>query len=126
VGHADVGQAAICARSDIALNLLDMHLIGVMGRRKVLRLPDGRRTDELGDRVLADRSAHPFAPGVDLQDIEARVDAGATVEVLDGPPAEDDLLLAAVSPDGAVNLQPGVHTPGPEDAVIALVGSKDA
>jgi hypothetical protein len=83
----------------------------------------GRRTDALGGRVLADRSAHPFGPGVTLQDIEGRVDAGATVHVLEASPSADDLLLAAVSPDGAVNLQPGSVTPGQDDSVIALVSA---
>ena len=49
------------------------------------------------------------------------VDAGATVQVLEASPSADDLLLAAVSPDGAVNLQPGSVAPGQDDSVIALV-----
>jgi NhaP-type Na+/H+ or K+/H+ antiporter len=123
VDRADIGQAAICAPSSVTVNLVDVLLIETMGRRKVLRLPDGRRTDALGGRVLADRSAHPFGPGVTLQDIEGRVDAGATVQVLEASPSADDLLLAAVSPDGAVNLQPGSVTPGQDDSVIALVSA---
>ena len=125
VHRTDIGQVVVCAPSDIAVHLLDVHLIETMGRRHVLRLPDGRQTDALGKRVLADRSAHPFGPGVDLQDIEARIAAGAKVEVLDGRPTVDDLMLAAISPDGAVNLQPGGRAPGSDDSLIALVGTKD-
>jgi len=91
----------------------------------VLRLPDGRQTDALGGRVIADRSAYPFGPGVTLQDIEGRVDAGATVRVLEASPSVDDLLLADVSPDGAVNLQPGSVAPGQDDSVIVLVSEDD-
>ena len=47
--------------------------------------------------------------------------AGATVAVLDDPAAAGTLALAAVQPDGAVNLQPGSKPPDPEDRVIGLV-----
>jgi len=124
VHGADIGQAALCAPANTALDLLDSHLIETMGRRKVFRLPDRRRTNASGRRALADRSAHPFAPGVTLQDVEARLDAGAVVKVIDQPASEAVLLLAAVGPDGAVNLQPGARAPGPDDTVIALVGPR--
>jgi hypothetical protein len=107
------------------VNLLVALLIKTMGRDKVLRLPDGRRTDALGGRVLVGRSAHPFGPGVTLQDIEDRVDAGATVQVLQASPSAGDLVLASVSPDGAVNLQPGNEAPGQDDRVVALVSGDD-
>ena len=125
VDRADIGQATICAPSSVTVNLFGALLIETMDRDKVLRLPDGRRTDAFGGRVLAGRSAHPFGPGVTLQDIEGRVDAGATVQVLETSPSADDLLLAAVSPDGAVNLQPGSVAPGQDDSVIALVSGDD-
>ena len=102
----------------------DPSVIEAIGRRRVLRLPDERKTNALGERVLADRSAHPFGPDVTFQDIEARIDAGATVEVLDGPPNASDLLLVAVDPNGTVNLQPGSRAPRQEDTVIALVASR--
>ena len=121
--RADIGQAVICAPADAAITLLDIHLIEIMGRRDVLRLPDGRQTDALGQRALADRSAHPFGSGVDLQDIESRVAAGATVKILDRPPTDDDLMRAAVSPDGVPNLRPGSIAPGRDDTLIALVGT---
>jgi len=124
--RTDIGQVLICAPSNIAVDLLDVHLISAIGRRKVLRLPDARPINALGERVLADRSAHPFGPDITLQDIDERVSGGATVEVLDRPPTADDLALAAVSPDGTANLQPGRRTPGHEDTVIAMVGTHDA
>ena len=123
--RADIGQAVICAPTDTAITLLDIHLIEIMGRRKVLRLPDGRPTDALGRRALADRSAHPFGSGVDLQDIEARLAGGASVEILDRPPTGEDLILAAVSPDGMANLRPGSVSPGRDDTLIAVIGDRD-
>jgi len=59
---------------------------------------------------------------VTLQDIDALVEAGAVVEVVDGPMAEDALPLCAVSTEGTVNLQPGIRNPESDDTVVALVG----
>ena len=120
VGRADVGRVAVCIPASVVADLLDIDLIQELGRRHVLRLPDQRETSDFGHRVLKDRSAHPFGPDVTLQDIETRIKAGAVVEVIDGPPSPDAIPLAAVGPDGTVNLQPGSRDPGPEDNVIAL------
>lgn len=93
----------------------------------MLRLPHRRQTGGLGRRVLMHRSVHPFGPDVTIQDIDERVDAGARVEVVDHGPASASVLpLAAVSPDGTVNLQPGRDAPGPQDTVVALVGRPKA
>lgn len=118
--QADIAQVTICAPATVGLDVLDLDLIKRKGRRHVLRLPDRRATSALGHRVLEDRSAHPFAPGVTLEDIEARIDAGAVVRVIDEPSTADVIPLAAVGPEGMVNLQPGSRTPGPDDTVIAL------
>ena len=120
IKNADVARVVICAPANVGVDLLDIDLIQRLGRRRVLRLPDRRATSALGHRALEDRSAHPFAPGVSLQDIDARIDEGAVVEVIDGSTSPDSLPLAAVSPQGTVNLQPGSHAPGPKDTVIAL------
>ena len=50
------------------------------------------------------------------------IDGGGGAELLDQGPKR---LGAAVSPDGAVNLQPGSVAPGPDDSVIALVSGDD-
>jgi hypothetical protein len=102
--------------------LLDTHLINTMGRRRTLRLPDRQSTDTLGRHAIRDRSAHPFAPGVTLQDIDSRVAAGAVVKAIRQPPGDTVIPLAAVSTDGTVNLQPGYSAPGADDTMIALVG----
>jgi hypothetical protein len=49
------------------------------------------------------------------------VEAGAVVEVVNGPMPEDALPLAAVAANGTVNLQPGIRTPENDDTVVALV-----
>ena len=121
VQTADIAQAALCAPSNLALNLLDSRMIETMGRRRVFRLPDRDATDIRGRHAVADRSAHPFAPGVTLQDVTSRVDAGAVVKVVDHPVTDHVVPLAAVSPDGSVDLQPGSHSPGADDILIALV-----
>ena len=123
VQSADIAEAALCAPSNVALNLLDSRMVETMGRRRVFRLPDRDATDLRGRHAIADRSAHPFAPGVSLQDVNSRADAGAVVRVIDQPATDDMLPLAAVSPDGSVNLQPGSRSPGPDDTLIALVSS---
>jgi hypothetical protein len=68
-------------------------------------------------------SARPFAPGITLENIEARIASGATVQLVANPISADVLPLASVSPDGVVNLQPGSRTPGGEDTIIGLVGA---
>jgi NhaP-type Na+/H+ or K+/H+ antiporter len=116
---ADVAEVVICAPAYALLNVVDVALIRRYGRRRVLRLPDRRETAGLGRRVLAHRSAHPFAPGVTLQDIDEAVNSGALVRPIVAGDA-DALPLAAVGPNGAVNLRPGMHPPKPEDTLIGL------
>jgi NhaP-type Na+/H+ or K+/H+ antiporter len=118
---ADVAEVVICAPAYALLNVVDVALIRRYGRRRVLRLPDQRETAGLGRRVLAHRSAHPFTPGVTLQDIDEMVRSGARVEAMDRM-RPDAVPLAAVRPDGTVNLQPGKDAPSPGDRLIGLVG----
>jgi hypothetical protein len=58
-----------------------------------------------------------------LENIEDRIASGATVQLVANPIGADVLPLASVSPDGAVNLQPGIRTPGGDDTIIGLVGA---
>ncbi len=121
---ADIAQVAVLAPSGALTNLFSAKAVERMGRRGVLRLPDRPATGAVIGRVLEDQTLHPFDPRVSLEDITALVDAGAVVEVIDGPTREDVLPLAAVRPDGTVNLQPGRDAPAPEDTVIALIGGR--
>ena len=119
---ANVGQVAILAPSSIGMDLVSTALIEILGRRGVLRLPPGRQARASARRIFQDETAYAFAPDVTLQDIDALVEAGAVVEVVDRPMAEEALPLCAVSTDGTVNLQPGIRTPESDDTVVALVG----
>jgi hypothetical protein len=103
------------------LDLGELALIEHFGRRNVLRLPSSRASADLDRRLPRMLSARPFAPGITFEDIDDRVAAGATIEVLDDPAAAGTLALAAVHPDGAVNLQPGSRPPDADDRVIGLV-----
>jgi len=106
VQEADVGQVAVLAPSSIGMNLVSTALIEIMGRRRVLRLPD-RQAGTVARRIFQHESAYAFGPDVTLQDIDALVEVGAVVAVVDGPMHEDVLPLAAVAANGTVNLQPG-------------------
>jgi NhaP-type Na+/H+ or K+/H+ antiporter len=120
--EADVAQVAVCTAP--GLNLGELALIEHFGRRNVLRLPSSRASADLDRRLPRRLSARPFAPGVTFEDIDHLVESGATIEYFaaTGSRSRDELLpLAAVGPDGTVNLQPGSRPPHPGDRVIGLV-----
>jgi NhaP-type Na+/H+ or K+/H+ antiporter len=118
-GDADLAHVAIC--TDPSLGIGVSELISHYGRRHVFRLPGSRTSAHLDRRLPKRLSRRPFGPGITFEDIEARVASGATVRTLDDHTAADVLMLAAVSPDGTVNLQPGSRSPTADDLVIALV-----
>ncbi|MCZ6444716.1 MAG: cation:proton antiporter [Planctomycetota bacterium] len=120
---ADVAQVAICTPPGYLVTLGESALVERHGRRNVLRLPASDASAGIDRRLPTRMSARPFAPGVTLENIEARIASGATVQLVEAPIGADVLPLAAVSPDGAVNLQPGSRTPGREDTIIGLVGT---
>jgi NhaP-type Na+/H+ or K+/H+ antiporter len=120
---ANVAQVVVCTPPGLVGELGESRLIELLGRPKVLRLPSGE-TKSVLDRYLPKRmSAQPFVPGVTLEDVEARVAAGATVQIVGDLASTDALLLAAVSSDGLVNLQPGKRSPGPNDTIIGLLAT---
>jgi NhaP-type Na+/H+ or K+/H+ antiporter len=121
--NADLAQVAICTAPDLGIG--ESKVLSHYGRRNVLRL-HGRPTSASIDRWLPKRiSTRPFAPGVTFEDIQARVASGATVQVVEDDTGADLLPLAAVSPDGTANLQPGSRSPGADDTIIALVGASN-
>ncbi|MDX2379605.1 MAG: cation:proton antiporter [Acidimicrobiia bacterium] len=115
--EADVAQVAVCTAP--GLDIGELALIEHFGRRNVLRLPSTRASADLDRRLPRRLSARPFAPGITFEDIDDRMAAGATIEILDATGATG-LLLAAVQPDGTVNLQPGSKLPDPDDLLIGL------
>jgi hypothetical protein len=118
---ANLAQVAICTAPELGIG--ESEIISAYGRRNVLRLPGSRSSAEMDRRLPRRMSRRPFAPGVTFENIQARVASGATVQVVDDAAGTDVLLLAAVSPDGSANLQPGTRSPGTEDTIIGLVGS---
>ena len=119
---AHLSRAVVSTPDDVEVSLVRARLIELVGRRYVYSvldpLPPGRRA-RLGSEV----EAPAFAPGVYRADLDARVRAGATVAVLpQGTHWRDvPMVLAAVRPDGSVNLAPGRRRVGPDDVLLALV-----
>jgi hypothetical protein len=66
-------------------------------------------------------TAHAFRGEVTRIDISDRYQAGATVQVVTAPVPPETLLLAAVSPDGDVDLEATIDGADPDDTLIALV-----
>ena len=118
---ADLAQVAICIAPE--LGITDSVVISYYGRRNVLRLPGSQTSAEIDRRLPVRMRRHPFAPGITFEDIQARVASGATVQVIEDDTDAEVLPLAAVSPDGIANLQPGSRTPGADDTLIGLVGA---
>ena len=120
VRDAAVGQAIVSVPSDAALTLLESDLIELLGRRHVLRV--ARAVTAPGHTFIPERfSARPFAGEVTREEIGRRVDEGATIEVLTDATRPDVLLLAAITVDGSVNLEPLSVSPGPDDVLIGVV-----
>jgi NhaP-type Na+/H+ or K+/H+ antiporter len=115
---ATVSQVLITARPGPAVTMLTASLVEDLGRRRVLDLPE---SDVPGIGRIAHANAHPFAPGTTRERVDRLVSAGATVEVLDAPPASDGLVLAAISPDGTVDLTPTAKRRTDGSRMIALV-----
>jgi len=118
---ADLAQVAICTAPH--LGIAESEVISYYGRRNVLRLPGSQTNADIDRRLPKQMSRRPFAPGVTFEDIQARVASGATVQIIEDTEGEV-LLLAAVSPDGIANLQPGSRIPGADDTLIGLVGAQ--
>lgn len=120
--EASVSQIVMAAPPSLVTLVLSSSAVESLGRRGVLILP--QTAADITQHLLPEFwSAQPFAPGVTRVDIEERLKSGATFKVIDGPLEAGMLPVAAVAPDGKVNLAPGgKRGPGPEDKVIALVG----
>jgi hypothetical protein len=106
---------------DVEVTFVRARLVELFGRRHVYTVleppPPGYR-----GRMRSEAAAPAFAPGVHRTDLDARALAGATVEVVArSDAAEGALLLAAVRPDGSVNLAPGRRHVGANDVLIGLV-----
>jgi hypothetical protein len=126
VDHAIEGaclaRAVVSTPGDIETTLVRARLVELVGRRHVYAVVD----PEPGQRRLGTEvEAAAFAPGVHRADLDARVKAGARVVAMPRgtKPDVDALLLAAVRPDGSVNLAPGHRRIGANDVLVALVSA---
>jgi hypothetical protein len=119
IEEAGLSRAVVSTPGDVEMALVRARLVELVGRRHVYAVVDpapGRR--RLGTEV----EAPAFAPGVHRADLDARVQAGAQVIVTrrGAKPAAGAMLLAAVRPDGSVNLAPGRRRVRVNDALVVL------
>ena len=121
VNNANLAQVVVCTPPEVSI--AESQVIDRFGRRNVLRLPGSEANLSLDRHLPKMMSARPFAQGVTYDDIENKVAEGAVIQVIDTSADADALALAAVRPDGTVNLQPGTHSPEPGDIIIGLVGA---
>jgi NhaP-type Na+/H+ or K+/H+ antiporter len=118
---ARLSRAVVSTPGDVEVTFVRARLVELFGRRHVYTVleppPPGYRA-----RMRSEAAAPAFAPGVHRTDLDARALAGATVAVVArSDAAEGALLLAAVRPDGSVNLAPGRRHVGANDVLIGLV-----
>lgn len=123
IQDASISQVVFCAPESVVGLLIEDQAIESLGRRQVFHLP---LTKQTVPRVFISksRSRQPFDPGVTLAEIEGRLAAGATIRAISGPMGKGTIPLAAVAPDGTVNLTPGIRRSGGEDKIVALVGAQ--
>jgi len=122
IEDAKLSRAVVWTPGDVEVTSVRARLVELVGRRHVYSVVDApppERRPWLGSEV----EAPAFAPGVHRIELDAQSQTGATVVVLPQGSARDRgmLLLAAVRPDGSVNLAPGRRRVGSHDALIALV-----
>lgn len=119
--EAELAEAVIVSHDAVIVSLVVASLIERLGRSHVFVLP--RQPEHTVERLLTETwTPQPFAPDVSWAAIQDRIDAGAAVQRCpDGLPA-GAIPLAAVLPDGSVDLQPGMARRPPEGALVALVG----
>jgi hypothetical protein len=115
---ASIAQVLVTGHLRLGDRLLISELVELLGRRNVLRLPN--RDHPLEDVLPESWTGHAFARGTTLEDIEARIRAGARVQVLDGT-AGDTVMLASIRADGTVNLTPGDHVAKADTTRIGFV-----
>ncbi|GAA1947394.1 cation:proton antiporter domain-containing protein [Microbacterium aquimaris] len=103
--EAGLSQVLIADGPDARLTVLSAALVGRLGRRRVLRLPD---TDLVGirGRIPRGATARPFARGTTRQDIDERLAAGARIALRSDGPTGDALVLATIS-GGVVDFRDG-------------------
>jgi len=116
-----LARALVATELQAVATLVIADLVERLGRTNVFVLP----RHEVGavERVTFEAWApKPFAPDANLDEISQRAASGAAVKPCpDGVP-DGAIPMAAVRPDGMVDLRPGLHRPDPRATVVALTG----
>ncbi len=121
---APLAGAVVATEPGAVVTLVVAKLVERLGRSHVYVVPhEPGRTVQ---RLLAEAwTPQPFAPDVTLAELADRVAAGAVVRACPEGVPQGAVPLAAVSPDGSVDLAPGIGRRAPEGTVVALVGATD-
>lgn len=120
VEEARIAKALVYVHAGLTEDLVTADLAETLGRRNVYRVfHDEETTIERSVEFASTERA--VGPGVTDAEVRHHVERGARVDVIDTADVEQGLLLAAVRPDGTVNLHPGKLHPAPSDVLVGLV-----
>lgn len=121
IEEAGLAQALISSKPSAGLTLLTAELVEQLGRRHVIQLPETHLS--VVDTILpTGAKAHPFAPDVTRADIEERVEAGATIQIVEESDPDTILPLAMVTSDGTVSFRVDDTSADAGHTIIGLVG----
>ena len=97
-----LATALVSSRPHAVVTLVEARLIELLGRRNVHQVPDRHAPTlaTIGERWVLT----PFGGGVTRQQIAESLAGGASVGVLSRPIDDGAIVLAAVTPDGHVDL----------------------
>ncbi len=123
VEDVGVSQVLISSGASTALTVVMAVFVERLGRRHLLRLPEPEGSG-IDSRLASRATAHAFGRGLTRADIDERIAAGATIQLIDDAGEEDALRLASVADDGTVDLAVADKAPKSGDVVIALVGGR--
>lgn len=116
--QVSLARALVSGREDAVVTLVEAQLIELIGRRRVLRVPQRHRA--LSTLIPERLAAAPFGGRVTRELIDERIAAGATVDVLPSPVPPEALVLARVASDGAVDFVAGDTADHPDHTHVGL------
>ena len=120
IRDAELADMVISFRPGEVHSWLVSSAITVLGRRHILRVPD-EPTVGVSAAIPDWWSNKLFGGKVTSAEMDRRLAAGASIEVVPDPPAAGTTLLVAVSPKGRVDFKPVLNETRPSDTLIGLV-----
>ncbi|MEZ5143381.1 MAG: cation:proton antiporter [Acidimicrobiales bacterium] len=121
---APLDRALVATEPQALVTLVVAELVEHLGRSHVYVVP--LHGEGSVRRALFEAwTPQPFAADVSLDRIRSRLAAGAEVRVCPEGISDGAIPLAAVRPDGSVDLRPGLARRAPTGTVVALVGGVD-